>query len=112
MTIVHGFDIAFLAERLKDQGSATLRDAKGKRLMFVMAELVFEPTPGVWIAYESNGAMFWSYMLPMNRFELVQNGFPIEIATILADVLKALLAYQSAPRVQPVALPAPEETMK
>ncbi len=82
--------VEVLRAGLAKDGFVKATGPDGQRLWLVLSTMLEEP-PGLLIAYEGVGAMFWELDRPLNEFRLVQHGFSIRIAPALADTLNRVM---------------------
>lgn len=81
------------ARELSTTGTLVLTDPNGKRLFFATSK-VFEGKglkPGVLIAYETYGSIYWDGEKDLTKFVLFQHGFSALVAPIVLSVVRAIL---------------------
>lgn len=80
--------IAQLCNRLQSAGSA-VTTAKGTKLAFVASTVLggaFEQDT-LLVAWEGQGAFFWTVGSKASQFRLIEAGFSLMVAPTLADIL-------------------------
>jgi hypothetical protein len=91
-------DIPALRQSLHEMGSVVTTDRQGKRLFLVLSKQLDVTEHGVLLAYEGQGAYFFTLDRPLNKYRLVQGGFSLDVAPFLSDLINALMGMHEVVR--------------
>ena len=90
-----GFDVNVIRNDLARKGYVDAYDSRGRKLYLVLSTVLPEHPPGVLIAYEGYGTMFYDMKAPLNKFQLIQKGFTYTVADTLAVMLNSIFGYET-----------------
>lgn len=79
-----------LAHTLITSGSAVSTDEENRKLMLVLSTVLAfadQRRLSILVAYEGQGAFFWSVDEKLSPFRLIEAGFSLRLAPTLADIL-------------------------
>lgn len=85
------FDIPTLRMQLAQHGAMHATDKDGRKLFVVLSRQLAMQETGILLAYEGEGAYFFTLDRPLNRFRLVQGGFSYIVAGWLSDLLNQIV---------------------
>lgn len=88
-----------LRSRLLTEGSAKITDGRGRRLYLVHSRLLKEDFDGIMVAYEGNGAFVFELDRPVNKFRLINSGFDMAVAEVVADLINRMVEGGVAPSI-------------
>lgn len=93
-------DLAAVArQQLQDRQAACLT-INNQRLLMALMPVFGEQTKELLLVYEGGGSMVYAGDRPLNKFRLIQKGFPFGVAELVSDLVNAIVRTESIKSIE------------
>lgn len=86
-------------ERLKYTGAAVVHLPRGRLFLSLMGVYGIASAE-ILVVYEGGGSMVYAGDRPLNRFRLIQQKFPGEVAQTVADLVNAVVSVTGPKQIE------------
>jgi hypothetical protein len=93
---------AIARRRLQMQGAAAIKLEHGERLFITAMPLYGIVEKSLVVAYEKGGVLVYAGDRPLNKFQLVEKGFPFGICEEVADLMNDIAASAVSDEPKPI----------